>query len=471
MEVTTGKESAKELKILICTTNLGNKEPSKECIESWIPYDGIINTTSSNYPIAPLPQSFFQEEEGSPFFHQVKKAEDIINTDSYLQVYDNQSKQNHDVTKNIEEEKDGDDDEMYKNSGNGSSNHTNNTVDEDMRKTGNKTSNISEYNSVESYFRVDDNEKKEILNKSINSDLSNSIKKVHQDSFDSYYHMYDNISKSRENNVLNKNIDEKEKDSDENMNNDSKIDIIYENLRISDARSSITYLNSIKSDSKDSYFKNYDVMKSPDNKDTANTDNGKNNGDINEKCNKCENRLKRSTAYTNVFKNAEEKDRFDIIVIGMQEAVFLEGSKSSLIDYRDNDSQYSDSDSSSTSSMSTPNATKKTKKKNKLKTIKKTTEQLLLPFYAMATDTNHLDKDVIIQDPSSVLGGTKILQKTMERRCPSYKTIVHNQRGEMRMIVLIQQRLENNVEYVDCHGGNTGIGNFIGLGTRMPNKV
>lgn len=286
-----------DLNILICTTNMGNKEPSVSSMESWIPYDGEIHTSSSPYPVPPLPNTFFNEESGSPFFQN--------------------------------------------NSNNNDNNNTSSIEQQTMK------------------ININDN---------------------------------NNIPKNN----------------------------------------------------------------------------------------------------TNKNKNME-KERFDIIVIGMQEATFLQNNTSTSSTTNDENNKncttsintsfilaeegkpadlINSNESNNNEDNDVPDNNNPKKKKKKLK---KNAVKLLLPLYAMGADANHLKKqsNLLLQDPGallSVLGGTKILQKVIAKRCPSYEIIIHNQRGEMRMIVLVKKNLVNDIEYLDCLAGNTGIGNFIGMGTYLPNK-
>ena len=280
----------------------------------------------------------------------------------------------------------------------------------------------------------------------------------------SYFNIYDNDSIESKGNI---NIDEKEQSTTTVANKNAQQQTEKE-IKKADAfhgsnlpflpDDSISYnsiANSIKSNnSSDSYFDMYQSIQPTNNSSIRNS-------------------IVRSRIKSILEEDSEKenKEQFDIIVIGMQEATFLEGDN--LQEDSDSDSGSDDSRSSSSSSdESSDNDNGDKKKKKKKKGIKrgwkKKKEQLLLSLYAMAADANHCDEKN--KDIASKLGGTKVIERMLERRCPSYKKIIHNQRGAMRIIVLIKNDIKNDIEHIDCYASNTGIGNLLTMGAKLPNK-
>ena len=60
---------------------------------------------------------------------------------------------------------------------------------------------------------------------------------------------------------------------------------------------------------------------------------------------------------------------------------------------------------------------------------------------------------------------TRKFLELIENQCPSYKMVTARLRGEMRLIILVRNELESEVENVYVAGENTGIGGV------MANKV
>lgn len=60
---------------------------------------------------------------------------------------------------------------------------------------------------------------------------------------------------------------------------------------------------------------------------------------------------------------------------------------------------------------------------------------------------------------------TRKFVELIENQCPSYKMVTARLRGEMRLIILVRDELESEVENVYVAGENTGIGGV------MANKV
>jgi len=76
-------------------------------------------------------------------------------------------------------------------------------------------------------------------------------------------------------------------------------------------------------------------------------------------------------------------------------------------------------------------------------------------------------KDAKIQEGFKSVGSydTRKFLELIENQCPSYKMITARLRGEMRLIILVRDELESEVENVYVAGENTGIGGV------MANKV
>ena len=60
---------------------------------------------------------------------------------------------------------------------------------------------------------------------------------------------------------------------------------------------------------------------------------------------------------------------------------------------------------------------------------------------------------------------TRKFLELIENQCPSYKMVTARLRGEMRLIILVRDELEGEIENVYVAGENTGIGGV------MANKV
>ena len=60
---------------------------------------------------------------------------------------------------------------------------------------------------------------------------------------------------------------------------------------------------------------------------------------------------------------------------------------------------------------------------------------------------------------------TRKFLELIENQCPSYKMVTARLRGEMRLIILVRDELESEIENVYVAGENTGIGGV------MANKV
>jgi len=99
-----------------------------------------------------------------------------------------------------------------------------------------------------------------------------------------------------------------------------------------------------------------------------------------------------------------------------------------------------------------------------LDVVNQATDKIVTPLHMIAADADHTKKSILLDHPATAFGGTKVLQKLIMSRCPSYDCPVHYQRGEMRLLILVRKDIAHLLEDVSCKAGNTGVGSFL------PNK-
>jgi len=88
-----------------------------------------------------------------------------------------------------------------------------------------------------------------------------------------------------------------------------------------------------------------------------------------------------------------------------------------------------------------------------------------LDLMADEDHTKHSSNSLLRSNPKC----TKFLLELILTRCPSYKTVVNYQRGEMRLIILVRNNRIKDVTEVKLFAGNTGVGNLANKGGIVAN--
>jgi len=166
-----------------------------------------------------------------------------------------------------------------------------------------------------------------------------------------------------------------------------------------------------------------------------------------------------------------DQDRFDLVVIGMQESTFEPpGQDNSQDADKGSDTNGTDTDSkpdAENDSSSQPAILQKTADISS-KVVKKTVDagknvavKGISTVTTLTANRDHTKHNVLI-NPADWSSGTTVLHKLLSDRLPSYEKIVSYQRGEMRLEILKMPDLQTKTLSVKAQ--NTGMAGLANKG-------
>ena len=174
-------------------------------------------------------------------------------------------------------------------------------------------------------------------------------------------------------------------------------------------------------------------------------------------------------------------EKFDIIVLGMQEAAFVEKkAKDGKLKPSESEKNTADApeESCQQEGANSDKAEKKAKKKPGSKLMRKALKANLV-VRGLTGGAEPYSRDPTLRNAASspseanILGSnslnydTRKFQELIATRCPSYETVVSKLRGEMRLYLLVSKELAEEVQDVYVAGENTGIGGVLANKVRL----